>query len=52
VKVEGIKPEVKVCLMTAFEINKTEFSKVLSSIKIDEFIQKPIRIEKLSEIVE
>jgi hypothetical protein len=39
-KVIEIKPEVKVYLITAFEINKTEFSKVLSSIKIDEFNAK------------
>lgn len=40
--VKGIKPEVKVFLMTAFEINEDEFKRILPLIKIDEFIQKPI----------
>lgn len=49
--VKGIKPEVKVFLMTAFEINQAEFRRVLASIKIDEFIQKPIPLKKLYWLV-
>jgi DNA-binding NtrC family response regulator len=49
--VKGIKPEVKVFLMTAFEINEAEFRRVLASIKIDEFIQKPIPLKKLYWLV-
>ncbi len=33
--VKKIKPEVKVFLMTAFEIDKAEFRRVLNSVKID-----------------
>lgn len=46
-KIRVIKPEVKVFFMTAFEINDLEFKRVLPSIKINEFIQKPISPEKL-----
>jgi response regulator RpfG family c-di-GMP phosphodiesterase len=44
-KVKEIKPEVKVFFMTTFEINDIEFRRVLPSMKIDEFIQKPILLE-------
>ena len=47
-KVKGIKPEVKVFLMTAFEINDAEFHSFLQSVKIDEFIQKPVSFKKLA----
>ena len=50
-KVKQIKPEVNVFLMTAFEINEAEFKRELPSIKIDEFIQKPIPLEKLYRLV-
>src|SRR5437899_10499006 len=50
-KVKEIKPEVKVFLMTAFEINDIEFRRVLPSTRIDEFIQKPISIERLNTLV-
>lgn len=46
-----IKPEVKVFLMTAFEIDEAEFSKLLKSVKIDEFIQKPISFKDLARFV-
>jgi response regulator RpfG family c-di-GMP phosphodiesterase len=50
-KVKGIRPEIKVFLMTAFEIDDEEFRRVLKSVKIDEFIQKPISFEELTEII-
>src|SRR5262249_55133546 len=50
-RVKEIKPEVKVFIMTAFEINEIEFSRVLPSIKINEFIEKPISADKFSTIV-
>jgi response regulator RpfG family c-di-GMP phosphodiesterase len=49
--VKKIKPEVQVFLMTAFEIDDKEFRRLLQSVKIDEFIQKPIAIRNLSGIV-
>jgi DNA-binding NtrC family response regulator len=50
-KVKKIKPEVIVFLMTAFEIDDKEFRRLLQSVKIDEFIQKPIAIKNLVELV-
>jgi hypothetical protein len=38
--------------MTAFEINDIEFRRVLPSTRIDEFIQKPILLERLNALVQ
>jgi two-component system response regulator ChvI len=46
-RIRQIKPEIKVLLITAFEINNNEFSSVLPSIKVDGFIQKPFTPSKL-----
>jgi two-component system response regulator YesN len=48
-KVKEINPEVKVVLMTSFEINDNEFSKVFPSTQIDGFVQKPIGIKDLTD---
>lgn len=47
-KVKEINPDVKVVLMTAFEIRDNEFSKVFPSLHIDGFVQKPIGIKDLT----
>ena len=47
-EVKKIKPKVKVFLMTAFDINSQEFSKVLPDIKVNQFIKKPISIRELT----
>lgn len=47
-EVKKIKPKVKVFLMTAFDINSQEFSKVLPDIKVNKFIKKPIFIGELT----
>jgi two-component SAPR family response regulator len=47
-EVKKIKPKVKVFLMTAFDINGQEFSKVLPDIKVNQFIKKPISIGELT----
>lgn len=52
-QIKTIYPEVKVFLMTSFEINKSEFDKVLPSVKVDGLLQKPISSMKtLTEIFE
>jgi len=43
-----INPNVKVILMTAFEIKGNEFSKVFPSTQAYGFVQKPIHIENLT----
>jgi DNA-binding NtrC family response regulator len=50
-KVKEVRPDIKVFLMTAFEVNDLEFSNVISSVKIDEFITKPFTIERLNSTV-
>jgi response regulator RpfG family c-di-GMP phosphodiesterase len=50
-RIKEIKAEVKVFFMTAFEIDDAEFRRILPSIKIDEFIQKPITINDLSSTI-
>ncbi|HEX5977268.1 MAG TPA: response regulator [Nitrososphaeraceae archaeon] len=50
-KIKSIRPEIKVVLMTALEIDLPELSKILPSIKIDGFMLKPGRIENLVKII-
>ena len=47
-KVKEINPNVKVVLMTSFEIKDNEFSKVFPSTQVDGFVQKPVGIENLT----
>lgn len=47
-KVKEVNPNVKVVLMTAFEIRDNEFSKVFPSTRVDGFVQKPIGIRELT----
>ena len=51
-KIKAIHPTIKTILISAFEINKNEFSKVTPSVKIDGFISKPISLKELVSIVE
>jgi DNA-binding NtrC family response regulator len=48
-KVKEVNPDVKVVLMTAFEIRGSEFSKVFPSSQVDGFVQKPISIKDLTD---
>ena len=47
-KVKQINPNVKVVLMTAFEIRDDEFSKIFPSTRFDGFVEKPISIRDLT----
>ena len=51
-KIKAIHPTIKTILISAFEIIKNEFSKVMPSVKIDGFISKPISLKELVSIVE
>jgi DNA-binding response OmpR family regulator len=51
-KVREIIPTIKVLLMSAFEVNSTELSKDLRGNKIQAFIQKPIALAELGNIVQ
>jgi two-component SAPR family response regulator len=50
-KVKGIKPECKIILMSAFDINNVEFPKVLQGVNIDTFLQKPFSMRKLKDLI-
>jgi DNA-binding NtrC family response regulator len=50
-KVKEIKPQVKVFFMTAFSINDIEFRRILPFVKIDEFIEKPVSLNKSASLI-
>jgi DNA-binding response OmpR family regulator len=50
-RIKELHREIKVILMSAFEINKSEFDKVLPSTKVDGFLTKPFSISQLVEVV-
>jgi len=47
-KVKESNPNVKVLLLTGFGIRDNEFSEVAPSTNVDGFLQKPIRIQDLT----
>ena len=49
--VKEIRPDIKLAFITAFEINKSEFEKVLPSTKVDVFITKPVKPATFVEII-
>jgi two-component system, cell cycle sensor histidine kinase and response regulator CckA len=51
-KAKEIDEDVKVVLMSVFEINDEEFHNVLSDIKVDGFLQKPFSMWKLNDVVD
>ena len=46
-QIKEINPNTKIAFITAFEINKDEFNKVLPSIEVKDFIIKPIDMDDL-----
>jgi DNA-binding NtrC family response regulator len=50
-QVKKINPQVKIILMSAFEIVNIEFSNVLPDVKIDAFIKKPFSLKTLRSTV-
>src|ERR671918_2886926 len=54
-KIKEKNPSMKIVFITAFEINKEEFTKVLPSIDVKDFIIKPISMtnlrNKLNEVL-
>jgi DNA-binding NtrC family response regulator len=51
-QIKSINPDVKIILMTGFEINFDEIKKVIPSVKIDGLIKKPISLEKFRTVIE
>jgi DNA-binding NtrC family response regulator len=50
-EVRKINQDVKILLMSSFEISMPEFKRVLPSIKIDGIFDKPVGLDKLNAIV-
>ena len=50
-RIKEINADVKVFFMTAFEIDDIEFRRVLPSVKIDEFVQKPVSINEIADVI-
>ncbi|MDW0171896.1 MAG: response regulator [Nitrososphaeraceae archaeon] len=48
-RIKDTNPHMKIAFITAFEINKEEFSKVIPSVNVTHFISKPVSISKLRE---
>jgi len=44
--------DMKVVLMTAFEIYKSEWQQVLPSTEVDQFLLKPVKMSQLAEVIE
>jgi DNA-binding NtrC family response regulator len=51
-KAKEINKQVKIVLMSAFEIQEKEFHNILPDIKVDAFLQKTFHIQQLNEVVE
>jgi CheY-like chemotaxis protein len=49
-QIKKIDPQVKVILMSAFEIKDKEFHNVLPDIKVDGFLQKPFSVRQLDDL--
>src|SRR5215831_10807197 len=49
-RVKHINPDIKICLMSAFEV-KDLVSNPVNSLNIDEFLQKPLSLQRLAEVV-
>jgi DNA-binding response OmpR family regulator len=51
-KIREILPSIKIFLMSAFDINDNQYSKILLPLKIDGYIQKPISLKEVMHIVQ
>ena len=49
--IKQIRPNIKLAFITAFDINKSEFEKVLPSTKVDAFVTKPVRPSTFAETI-
>lgn len=51
-RIKVTKSDVKIFIMTAMEISRSELEKVLPSVKIDGLIQKPVSMHMLVSLIE
>lgn len=50
--IRQFRPEMKIVLMTAFEINQREWQQTMPSTEVDQFLTKPFTIDKLVQVIE
>ncbi|MGI0029276.1 MAG: response regulator [Nitrososphaera sp.] len=50
-RIKELRPDMKIILMTAFEINKSELESVLPSTPVNDLIRKPFSPSHLAEII-
>jgi DNA-binding NtrC family response regulator len=50
-RVKDLRPDIKVIMMTAFEVSKPEFESVFPSTPIDKVLKKPFLVSELTETV-
>ena len=50
-EIRRINPDVKIIMTSSFEMSMNEVESVLPSLKIDVFVNKPVRLAKLNDIV-
>jgi YesN/AraC family two-component response regulator len=50
-KIKESRPKVPVILMSAFEIGRSEFAKIMPHTTVEGFIQKPISLKELKKLV-
>jgi two-component SAPR family response regulator len=50
-QVKKINPQVKIILMSSFEIDDNNLLDILPNVKIDTFLQKPFSLDTLTNIV-
>jgi CheY-like chemotaxis protein len=51
-EIRNLSRDVKIIMISAFEINMSELQKVLPSLKIDGLIEKPAGLDKLTTIIQ
>ena len=50
--VKKLRPDLRVLFISAFEIHKQEWTKVLPSTQVEGFILKPVRISQLEQVIQ
>jgi response regulator RpfG family c-di-GMP phosphodiesterase len=50
-RVKELRPDMRIIMLTAFEVNMKEFNTVFPSTRVDKIIRKPFNISSLTEMV-
>jgi CheY-like chemotaxis protein len=51
-RIKNLRSEVRIILMSAFEINQADMARVLPEVKIDSLISKPISLRNLTKVLD